>query len=170
MDSNSDHPVRAAARWLRESATLRLFGVGFLVLLMQIPIAMIGSLVSERRARRDAAVADVSAKWGNSQTILGPALVIPYTAHFVDATANGQQRARVETRAAIFLPKRLHARGTADAENRSRGIFSIPVYRLRLVVDGEFARLAPSDIGVAPDDMAWDRAQLVVGISDVRAV
>ena len=170
MYPESDHSLRSTVSALRASATLRLLSVGVLVLLMQIPIVMIGNLVSERQARRDAAVADVSSKWGNSQTIVGPALVIPYTAHIVDTAPNGVQVPRIETRTAIFLPKRLHARGTVDAENRSRGIFSIPVYRLRLTVDGEFGRLAPADIGVAPDDVAWNRAQLVIGISDVRAV
>src|SRR3982751_3809080 len=116
MTSDSVHPLHTAARSLRESATLRLLSVGVLVLLMQIPIAMIGSLVSERQARREAAVADVSSKWGQSQTLVGPALVVPFA---------GQPRA------AVFLPATLHARGAVDAGNRSRGIFSIPVYRLR---------------------------------------
>ena len=51
--------------------------MGTIVLLLQIPIAMIGSLVGERQARRDAAITDVSGKWGGSQTIVGPALVVP---------------------------------------------------------------------------------------------
>ncbi|HEV3141864.1 MAG TPA: cell envelope integrity protein CreD [Vicinamibacterales bacterium] len=157
-----------ALRSLRESTTLRLLSVGLLVLLLQIPIVMIGSLVQERQARRDAAIADVSSKWGNSQTIVGPALVLPYTAHVVETTPNGTRVPRVETRAAVFLPNRLHARGAVDAENRSRGIFSIPVYRLRLIVDGEFDRVAPSDAGVAAEDVAWTAAHLVVGMSDVR--
>ena len=64
----------AAVRSFRESPTVRLVSVGLLVLLLQIPIAMIGSLVGERQARRDAAITDVSGKWGGSQTIVGPAL------------------------------------------------------------------------------------------------
>ena len=57
---------------IRNSQMLRLFWVGVLALLLQIPIAMIGRLVSERQERRQAAVAEVSSKWGDAQAIMGP--------------------------------------------------------------------------------------------------
>ena len=63
---------------IRSSQTLRLLSLGFLALLLQIPISMISGLVSERRERRDAAITEVSSKWGNEQSITGPALVLPY--------------------------------------------------------------------------------------------
>src|SRR5436190_20645194 len=164
-------PVQTGvARVFRESATLRLLGVGLLVLLLQVPIFMIGGLVSERQARRAAAIADVSSKWGTSQTVIGPALALPYTARVVETAASGLQIPRTEMRTAIVLPSTLHVRGTLDAENRTRGIFSIPVYRLKATIEGEFARIAPSDLGVAASDVAWDRAHLVVGVTDVRAI
>jgi inner membrane protein len=61
--------VERLASSIRNSQMLRLFSVGFLALLLQIPIAMIGGLVSEREARRQAAVAEVSSKWGNAQAM-----------------------------------------------------------------------------------------------------
>ena len=73
-------------------------------------------------------------------------------------------------RHAIFLPDRLDARGSIKTQARSRGIFSIPVYRLDLVVDGEFARPDLSTLGIEPADVAWDRAHLAIGISDARAI
>lgn len=163
-------PIQSVFRSFPQSATVRLLSVGLLVLLLQIPILMIGGLVQERQARRDAAIADVSSKWGQSQTIVGPALVLPYTVRWTEHTQGGLQIPRTETRAAIVLPRTLRARGTIQSETRSRGIFAIPVYRLTLVVDGDFNRVAPADLGIAPEDVAWDRAHLAVGISDVRAV
>ena len=41
---------------IRSSQMLRLLTLGLLALLLQIPIAMIGGLVAERQARRQAAV------------------------------------------------------------------------------------------------------------------
>ena len=64
---------------IRSSQMLRLFSVGLLALLLQIPIAMIGGLVAERQERRQAAVTEVSSKWGNVQSIIGPVLIVPYT-------------------------------------------------------------------------------------------
>src|SRR5690606_30205361 len=155
---------------IRTSQMLQLFLVGFLVLLLHIPIALMGRLVAERQERRDSAVAQVASKWGDAQSITGPALVIPYTAQWTETSPTGQPVVRTENRNAIFLPERLHASGTVDSENRSRGIFSVPVYRLGITVEGEFARPDFSQLGIEPSAVAWDRAQLAIGISDARAI
>jgi inner membrane protein len=154
----------------RGSYLIRLCAIGFLVLLLQIPVLMISGLVAERQARRDAAVADVSAKWGNAQTIVGPALVIPYTHRWTEVSTAGVQVTRSEERTATFLPSRLRFRGALDSEMLSRGIFSIPVYKLTLNVDGAFAGIRPADLGIDPAAMMWDRARLALRISDVRAI
>ena len=155
---------------LRSSQMLRLLWVGFLALLLQIPIALIAELVSERQERRQEAVAEVSSKWGNTQIITGPALVVPYTHRWTEFATGGQEVTRTEVRNAIFLPERLHTRGSIDSETRSRGIFSVPVYRLGLTVEGEFARPSFAELGVEPAAVNWERAYLAVGISDARAI
>ena len=155
---------------LRSSQLLRLFLVGFLALLLQIPIEMIAELVSERQERRQEAVAEVSSKWGNAQIITGPALVVPYTWRWTEFATGGQEVTRTEVRNAIFLPERLHTRGSIDSETRYRGIFSVPVYRIGLTVEGEFARPSFSELGVEPAAVNWERVYLAVGISDARAI
>ena len=162
--------VERIASSIRHSQMLRLFTVGFLALLLQIPISMIGGLVSERQQRRDAAITEVSSKWGERQSITGPALVVPYAFRWTEVAAGGQQVTRTETRNAIFLPEKLRIRGTIDADVRHRGIFSVPVYKLGLVVDGEFARPRFTEIGVEPAAVDWKRAHLALGISDARAI
>ena len=162
--------VERLASSIRSSQMLRLFSVGFLALFLQIPITMIGGLVSERQERRQVAVTEVSSKWGNVQSITGPALVVPYTYRWTEAPAGGQQITRTETRNAIVLPQQLRVRGSIDAELRSRGIFSVPVYRLGLTLEGEFARPTFSELGIEPAAVVWERAYLAVGISDARAI
>lgn len=149
---------------------LRLLLVGFLALMLQLPIVMIGKLVSERQQRREAAVVEVSSKWGNAQVITGPALVIPYTHSWTETSTTGQPILRSEERNAIFLPERLDAQGTVDSQLRSRGIFSVPVYKLGITLEGEFARPSFSELGIEPTAVAWDRAHLALGISDARAI
>lgn len=53
--------------------TMRAILVAVLVLLLLIPLAMVQDLVGEREYRKDEAVNEVSATWGGSQTITGPA-------------------------------------------------------------------------------------------------
>lgn len=136
---------------------LRLLMVGFLALILQIPISMIGGLISERETRRADAVAEVSSKWGREQSISGPALVVPYT--------NG-----ADARYAIFLPEQLAIAGVADSNVRRRGIFSVPVYELKITMKGRFARPDFAKLNLEPSAIAWDKAYLVVGISDTRAI
>jgi inner membrane protein len=131
---------------------------------------MISGLVSERQQRRQEAVAEVSSKWGDTQAITGPALIVPYTHRWTEVSAGGQQITRTETRNAIFLPEQLQAHGSIDSEIRTRGIFAIPVYTLSMTIEGEFAPPGFSDLGIEPAAVAWDRAYLAVGISDARAI
>src|SRR5687768_11049222 len=130
--------VERVVTTVRGSQTLRILTVGFLVLILQIPVSMISGLVSEREQRRREVISEVSSSWGNAQVITGPALMVPYTHRSTETLATGQVVTRTETRAAVFLPKQLAIRGTIDSDMRQRGIFSVPVYRAALTVEGEF--------------------------------
>ncbi|HUG41308.1 MAG TPA: cell envelope integrity protein CreD, partial [Longimicrobiales bacterium] len=169
--------IQRGAATLRASQTLRLVVVVVLVLVLLIPVAMIGGLVQERQERRATAVAEVSSSWGNAQAITGPALVVPYTHRWTERTTGGQGEGQAVTRTAertaVFLPERLEVRGRIESETLNRGIFSIPVYRLRATIEGEFARPRFTELGELGADVAavsWDRARLAVGISDARAI
>jgi inner membrane protein len=155
---------------LRDSPGARILTIGALALVLQIPISMIDNLVSERQERRQSAVEEVSSKWGRAQSITGPTLVLPYAHRWTETTAAGKTIARVETRHAYFLPEQLHIRGAIDSDVRHRGIFSVPVYKLGLVVDGEFAQPRLSDVDVDAKDVDWKRAYVAVGVSDARAI
>src|SRR5512147_2822194 len=161
--------VDRLATSMRNSQLLRLFVLAFLALLLQIPVSMISGLVSERQQRNDAAVTEVSSKWGEAQSITGPALVVPYTHRWTD-DAGGRPITRTEMRNAIVLPERVAIHGTMTSEVRRRGIFSVPVYRLGMQVEGEFARPRLDELRVAPGDVDWRRAHLAVGVSDARAI
>jgi inner membrane protein len=51
-----------ATAWTKRSKMLRVLLIGFLVLVLQIPIAMIGQLVSERQQRIQEALLEVTSK------------------------------------------------------------------------------------------------------------
>ena len=165
-----ENEIRGVMTAIRGSQMLRLLLIGFLVLLLLIPAAMIGGLVSERRARRAGAVDEVTAKWGRLQVMTGPALVIPYVERRVELDKNGKQVVREEARHLTVLPETLAVRGEIESEVRHRGIFSVPVYRLKLEVSGRFVQPEFSDWNVEAADVRWDRAEIGVGISDARAI
>jgi inner membrane protein len=77
--------------------------VGLAVVLL-IPIAMIWGLVAERQDRSHSAAAEVSSKWGDTQTIVGPALILPYTVRRVEYSS-GNEVVHTEVKNAVFLPR-----------------------------------------------------------------
>jgi inner membrane protein len=155
---------------IRNSQLLRLCLVGVLTIITLIPILFIGGLVSERRGRSDAAIAEVSSKWGQAQSISGPVLVVPYVIERRETDASGQSTVRTEARQAIVLPRTLEGSGRIETDVRSRGIFAVPVYSLNLSLTGEFGPPDLSGLDIDPTTIQWDRAHLAVGISDVRAI
>src|ERR1700759_2653824 len=66
----------------RHSTMIKLVGVGLLVLVLLIPLAMITGVLNERLSRRNGAVADITSSWGGEQNVIGPVLGIPYTYRF----------------------------------------------------------------------------------------
>jgi len=147
------------------SQFVRIFIVVFLIIILQIPTLMIGGLVQERQGVRNEAVADITGKWGQAQTILGSRLLIPYTKQVRDGN-----RVRTATYYATVLPENLQIQSNLETEIRYRGIFEVPVYRAKIAMKGEFIRPDLSRWGIAPQDIRWGQSELSLAISDARAI
>ncbi|HEV2854139.1 MAG TPA: cell envelope integrity protein CreD [Thermoanaerobaculia bacterium] len=145
---------------------MKMLVIGFLIVLLLIPLAMVGSLVMERKSRSGEAAEEVASTWGRSQVLAGPVLTVPYLQH----VKNEKGVAVTLTSYARFLPETLDVGGDVKTEKRSRGIFEVAVYRTDLRWKGAFAR---PDFGVwriAPEDVLWQDAYLAVGVPDMRGI
>ncbi|MFK7896386.1 MAG: cell envelope integrity protein CreD [Myxococcota bacterium] len=171
---------------LPSSQLIRLLLIGFLILLLQIPMLMVRDVIRERQAERQNAIGEINRSWGQSQIVEGPRLVVPYEFTWVETRVD-KDIIHTETRYAHFLPETLDIRGDLKSESRYRGIFEVPVYRTELHFKGEFA--APDLQGFvagelkdtnaqssspqrssAPNNILWDQAHIVVMASDARAI
>jgi inner membrane protein len=155
---------------LKKSRVLQLVVIGVLVLVLKIPVFMISNLIRERQSREHQATMEVTSKWGNEQTMTGPVLVVPYKYHWQEIVEKDKTIERTQTRYAVFLPEKLKAQGDMKTELRYRGIFKVPVYQVVLNVQGEFNRPSFQEWGVQAEDIMWDKAQLMVGVSETRAI
>lgn len=137
-----------------------------------IALAMIESTVGERRARQARVAAEIGAAWGNPQRVVGPVLVIPYTYRVVHDLPGGEGRTRIETRTGTFyaLPENLVIDTALAPEVRYRGIFRTVVYTAALKLSGNFAPLDLAALGISADDVQWEKAQLALGVTDLRGV
>lgn len=159
-------PMEPVKRRIKSSTTVKLFVIGLLILLLLIPLAMVGSLVRERAARRDQAADEVASTWGRSQVLGGPVLIVPYLQHGKDEKG----RAVTWVSTASFLPETLKVEGRILPERRSRGIFESVVYRADLRWTGVFERPSFEAWRIAPEDVVWQDAYLAVGVPDMRGI
>ncbi|HCT29851.1 MAG TPA: cell envelope integrity protein CreD [Bacteroidales bacterium] len=140
--------------------------IGFLILLLLIPMSMIDSLVMERKARQMEAANEISSKWGFEQKLTGPVLAVPYM-----LIEPGQKQGEVITSAhtAYFLPEMLKVDGKINPEVRNRGLFKVAVYSSTLKVEGNFK--APIfNQGNKQIVINWKEAYITIGIPDLRGI
>ena len=95
--------LRRLNTWAKTSISLKLISIAILILILLIPSSMLTSLIYERERYRDDAINEVSGKWGDSQTIGGPVLTIPYEVVLEDAKG----KVSTVTEYAHFLPEDL---------------------------------------------------------------
>ena len=169
----SNNWLQDATEPIRNSRLLRVLLIGFLILLLQIPIVMIDGVIGEREETRDNGVREVTSSWGGNQSIAGPWITVPYLHHWTELRTTGSQVedfTRTETRYATFLPETLRITGRTASEVRSRGIFQVPLYTLSLEVSGGFSRPDFSAWGTSAEDILWEQAYLSLGVSDSKGI
>lgn len=157
---------------IKNSQLLRIMTIGILILLLQIPIVMINGTVRERKYRSVEATTEVASKWGNKQHIIGPFITIPYEREVLLENENNSKKSNIKTilEYANFLPEDLRIDARVENLLRHRGIFNVPVYRMKLSMDGQFILPDFSQLEVKPARILWDQARLNVMIADTRAI
>ncbi len=160
-------------QWIAESVMIKLFSIGFLILILMIPASWIESLIRERQTRAADVVREVSDKWSGSQTLSGPVLVIPFTK--IEKTKrwdNGKQiEELIETKHdAFFLPENFKATGKVKPQVLHRGIFDVAVYESEILMDVDFVSPDFTAWNIPDEQIHWDKAVLVNGISDLRGI
>jgi inner membrane protein len=157
--------------WIKTNLYFKIGAIVFIALLLLIPTAMIQSLIQERENYQSDAVHEVSSKWGEEQTITGPILEIPYKRYVRETSGNDTTQRVVEVRDHIYvLPEQLSVTGTLKPEARHRGIYEVVLYESGIQVQGRFGNLPLSELDIPREYIQFDKAHLIVGISDMRGI
>ncbi|MBX3692149.1 cell envelope integrity protein CreD [Dokdonella sp.] len=151
--------------WTR-SVTLRALGIGFLGLLLMIPLFQVQGLVRERQGLEFEARAKIAERWGEEQSVGGPVLVVPMR----KSVQNDKGVVTTYDVARFLLPERLRVEGTLETERRHYGIYETPVYTAVLRFSGHFEPAAIAAMNNAGGDPQWHAASLRVPVTDVRGI
>ncbi len=146
--------------------TLKLIVIGVLGLALWVPTSIIGMLVHERAGRRDEVVREVSATWGQAQTVEGPVLSVPFN-FWVEDLDGGRHRS---TAWIHQLPDTLDIEGSLTPEVRYRSIYEVVLYRGELRLQGSFPAPNPALWGVDAEDVLWDQAIVTFGVTDPKGL
>ena len=150
---------------LSSSISLKVGVIGFMILILLIPAAMIKELIRERQYTRDEVVREISDKWGEKQTLTGPIMVIPYFEHQV----NNEEVIKIN-RKLYVLPELLNVEGEINPEIRYRGIYKVIVYNSDLNLDGKFLLPDFEKSGINSENIDWENITLVMGLTDMRGI
>ena len=145
------------------SLGLKLIIVCGLVILMAIPAMFISYISYERSSRADDVINDVSQRYGGEQYISGPMLVAPYM------QIDGLSRVTESGRYVVFADKGSANFSGIETTIRRRSLFKVPTYQGKGLLQGEFKKPDSAKLqeGVTID---WDRAKIVVALSDIRGL
>lgn len=139
-------------------------GVVFFVLL--IPKLMIIGLMEERKNTAESARAEVMEKWSKDQVVRGPVLTVPVRETVTDQ--EGRNPTVVQS-LQYFLPQELAIDGQLTPRDRYRSIYKVVVYESEIRISGTFAPPSP-EILQASGEMDWNKAELSIGLSDLRGI
>lgn len=163
---NQESQPQGFMHWLKESVTVKLFFIGFLVLLLLVPSTLIDNLITERAARQEATIKQVSDQYSGEQLIQGPVLVIPYKKQIKDKEAPGKEIIKN----LYILPNELNYKANVTPDILHRGIFEVVVYGGVVNVSGDFVKADLSQLSLSPDQLLLDKARLLFSISDIKGL
>jgi inner membrane protein len=152
----------------------KLFLAGIIGIALVIPLMMVYALVWDRQEQSNVAQNSIAAGWGGPQVVVGPVLVIPYTANSVETVdQNGRQTTRtVQVTKELFLSPETNALTTNLKPDRKRkSIYESVLFvaensgTARFALPADFARY-----GIARDALNLAGAELRFGISDARGL
>ena len=158
----------------RDSVLIRYMLVVFITLCLMIPLLFVGELVDERQGLQRQVVHGIASSWGQSQTFIGPILVVPVTQQRTvvkdieqqDGTRTQQRIQETSHHMLTILPDMLRHSMQIKPEERRRSIYRYTVYSSQVDIETTFtlpdvARELPKGA-----QLHLDQAYLSFGISD----
>ncbi len=163
------------SNWMRNSITARMLVVGFLLLVLLIPLEFVKSLINERAYRQEEVVREINEKWGNEVLLSGPILKIPYKVIFEEKIFNEKSnsyytKTKESIENAYFFPDKLNIISQVDTKPLNRSIYESVVYSAAIDVTGNFPIIDFSDTDVADENILWEKATVLLKTSNLKGI
>lgn len=153
---------------MKANVLLKAIIVGFVAVAFVVPLTMIWGVVKDRARYRDTVTSEVARSTAQSQTLVGPLVVVRYRERIPAPASGGTEQVRDGVE--VLLPDSLSIRSNAHVETRRRGIYRVPVFRSGTAFAATFT--LPPRFGISDQHHLVDepRAEVVFGVSDPRGI
>jgi inner membrane protein len=170
-------PSVESSFWSRMATMFKIGVIGFLILLLLIPLSLFESRLRERLTTRNQAVSEITQTWGSDQFVAGPLLQVPYEKTiisrkevYIDGKLVKTDVPSIIKRYAWFLPADYDVKCSLAPSERYRGIYKAVLYRGDFTFKGTFARPNFQEWKIDNKAVLWDEASVVFAVTDLRGV
>ncbi len=172
---NEESKTKKAKNWMQTSTTFRMAIIGFLILVLLIPLAFVKDLIKERKQRQSEVVSEINETWGEEVNLYGPIVKIPYYL-YTERTVTDTKTKKVQTiqektiNHAYFFPESLNVHGAIQSENKSRGMYTTAVYKTTISIDGTFKTPSINALEIPKENMLWEKAQIIMETTNLKGI
>ena len=159
--------IRDAQKSINWQITFKVFIIGIIGIALLIPKFMIIDLIGERQKTAELTNQEVMQTWSLAQTVRGPVLVVPYITRSFDTDG---KMLKEDIKSVYILPQTLNIKGEIAPEKRKRSIYETVVYESGINVAGQFESPDFSGLKIESKDILWEKAKVLVAISDLRGI
>lgn len=161
--------------WMKTSITARMLMIGFLTLVLLVPLSFIESLIKERSFRQQDVVSEINQKWGNEVLVYGPILKLPYKTYSETKTYNEKTKTyfketQTHTNYAYIFPEKLDTKTTVQSKTLNRGNFESAVFSTNMDFSGNYIPTDLSEKGIKKEDIIWDKATVIIKTSNLKGI
>lgn len=151
------------------------FTVGFLVLVLMIPMTYVMNLIGERSSRKNEVAKSLSKEWGGKTYIYGPVLKIPYKTYNEQISFSSEGKRMVNevykgTEYLYVFPEKLKFNGNAKTEKKHRAIYEFPVYKLESQISGTFKLPDFKKYKVPLINVDFDNIKLLILTNNIKGI
>jgi len=161
--------------WFKTSISARMLIVGFILVILLIPLSFVKDLIRERGYRQTEVIQEINQKWGNQVTLYGPIVKIPYKTYKEEKVFDAKSKTYIKTyedvfHNAYFLPEDLNIKAQVDTESLERGIYESVVYTSDIQLSGSFKGFDFSAEDIPDEDILWNKATIVMKTSNLKGI
>ncbi len=159
-----------------QTTTAKMIMVGFLTMVLLIPLLLVKDLISERSNRQKEVVEETTSKWGESVYFYGPILQIPYKTFVetekIDPTTKTKTLEKTTViQNAYFFPNELE--NTSDVKivkPLQRSIYKSNVFTSNMDFKGNFTAPEFESEKIPVENIFWNSAKIIIKTTNLKSI